>query len=53
MEAKKNVSCEGEIKRALETAGRAIWKDGELAVVVGFDAGSELHGEEMAMRALD
>jgi len=37
MGAKKNVPSEVEMKRALETAGRAIWKDGELAVVVGSD----------------
>ena len=37
VEAKKNVPSEVEMKMALETTGRAIWKDGELAVVVGLD----------------
>lgn len=30
-------------KEGLETAGRAILKDGELAVVVGFEVALELH----------
>ena len=37
VEAKKNVPSEVEMERALETAGRATWKDGKVAMVVGLD----------------
>lgn len=31
MEAKRNVPSEVEMKRALDTVGRAIWKDGKVS----------------------
>ena len=54
MEAKKNHQNRVEIKRALETARRAIWMDGELAVVVGFKlCVRSFHGEEMQGEDMD
>lgn len=47
MEARKNNQNRVEIKRALGTARRAVWMDGELATVVGFKlCVRSFHGEE-------